>query len=189
MQVKDYFENDVAADAAQAYVDDIRDEFHRVLEFLGLKESRSSEWSYGCQCRGTVVQPDLGQYNDCSILSVEPVDPAEIPDDFLNFREVYERFQPRMRDMFEWILRTKEHLSGAPDCYRPYEGLGLCWDYLKRRDRVRSVRMDAMLDEYTVLIERLCEALASKVDELYEQECDYAYSDEAAREWAEGCAA
>lgn len=190
--IDDYFRSggegwcpSVADDTAQTDINFIDHEFVKVLEALGLKKSRNSEWAYGCQCRGVVCEPDLGKYNDCSILSVEPIDPDELSEDecYGCFREVYERHQPRMKAVYDWIVRADEHLSDAPDCYRPYPGLGLCWDYAKKRDRIMNDRRDAMLGEYESLVEKLCEELASECQKLFEDACEYAYSDEAAREW------
>lgn len=175
----------VADDEAQFCVNEIDNEFEKCLKILGLRKAWNSEWSYGCQCRGVVCEADLGKYNDCSILGVEPIDPDELDGDCysIEFREVYERFQPRMKAMYDWIERVDIHLQDAPDCYRAYPGLGMCWDFAKKRDRKPNDRMDVMIDEYTVFVEKLCEELASTCQRLFEDACDYAYSDEAADEW------
>lgn len=187
--INDYFEiiggESLASITADSYIREVGYEFNEVLKTLGLKESWDSEWYYCYQCRGIVCQPDLGRYNDASIMSVEPVDPSEIPEDeyYGDFREVYERFQPRMKAMYDWVERADIHLNEAPDCYRYYEGLGMCWDFAKKRDRKINDRRDSMIAEYTCLVDKLCKEIAAKYEEILTDVCDYAYSDESAQEW------
>lgn len=174
----------VAGSTANAYIEEIDYQFEGVLGLLGLRKSDDSEWGYGIQCNGVECEPDVDGYYRQSVLDVEPVDPSEISEDeyYGDFKGVYERFQPRMTAVHHWLERATEHLRDAPLCYYPRL---MCDEYTRKRDRKIDRRRNLMLREYKRLVDELCDELARECQDLFKGECDYAYSDEAAREWLE----
>lgn len=164
----------IADEQAQWYVHDIFESFDRFLGDIGCKQTFWSEWDYACQCHGLQAKPKSEE-----IIYFEP-DYAEhdYSDGYYGwFADVWNERVPRLTAMHEWLDRNEYHLQHAG------------WDYehgyVKRKHRRFDKRFNAVYCAYESAVDDALRELCGKCEELLDAECDYAYSEEAAKDWME----
>ena len=185
--IDDYFNYECGwspcLDNQQLEVSEIMDSFRHVLDLLDLKEARDSEWSYGYQCRGIVVERAGESWHGYDEWEPVPLGEEDIRDYHSTYDQLFidvynERFYPRMRAIWEWLDRKAWHLDRAATT--GYWGD----EYAHRKDKVLSERRERVTDSvYEPMVEGLCEALASEAEKLLEEACDYYESEQCAKEW------
>lgn len=165
---------------AQDRIDEVSERFDEFLREIDCKRTPNSEWYYGIQHSGIHATWDAWE--------LRYFEPVEVDNDFESlycdhvFIETWNRHVPRLRAIYEWLDRHEYHLNDAP--YEYVSSLRTC-TYVKRRDRRDDRRWDIVYAEYERGIEAALDELCDEYERLLEEECDYAYSDEAARDWAE----
>ena len=166
-----------ASQAAQEATDYIWDDFKAFLEAAHMGMTSDSEWSYSCQCNGIEVYAN-DHWNMRDVPQIDEVSSDECDEEC--WLDVYSRHYPRIKAVFEWIERTWEHLEDCPT----YEYGFFEWSYVHRRDEIKSERLGRVIEVYKGLVDDLCDEIASECTRRLNAACDYAYSQEAAEEWA-----
>lgn len=167
--VEDYYMPDgcgCPADwVAQDDVDWLCEEFYRFLRLI--------DCEYDPYCDGW-------QWNYRHDVRIRPMESVLVPrevGDFSNdaFRGIWERHFPRMRAMYDYMERVRDHLDEAPYEY--------CRGYVRRHDLALARRLEIVeraYDEYVdKVLDLICEELMRQLDDA----CEDAFSKEAAERW------
>lgn len=164
---------------AQQDIDEISEQFNRILKWQGCEQTRHSEWYYSCQCNGIDAGP-IGYSDWCSLrpTKVEPSDMQMWCD--YDFMWSWQRRYYRLK----WLADQMERYEDARNNLE-YDFDDLDDDVFNqlydRYDRTYGFYMDAYTEAYEEAVGDLCHT----AEKLMNDSCDYAYSDEAANEWVE----
>jgi len=163
----------IADDEAQCLVDEVCDAFDKFLDAIGCETTRRSEWSYCSPHYGleAEVKGDLLYY--------EPETVDEWPSGLYcdqDFMELWNARVPRLKAMHDWLERNEYHLQHADYGYN---------GYVKRKHRRFAKRFDVVYCAFETAVDDALKELCGECEELLDAECDYAYSEDAAKEWVE----
>ena len=192
---EDYFtyhgHTNTAGEVAQDYINEIWGSFNRFIKTIGMEMTANSEWYYSIPHDGIHLVTknnwyahdvpevkDLYDYESSTWCANEYE-----PDVWCDYEwlDVYDKHYPRIKTVSKWLRRTYRHLLDSPTRYYGF----FQWSYARRSDEVMSDRRERVLKVYKGLVKNFCDDLARTCAKTLESACDYAYSDEAAQEWAD----
>lgn len=159
---------------AQDRIDELSNAFDKFLKEIGCRRTRNSEWYYACPHSGIHAEPN------CEVLYLEPEFVEGYPSGLYcdeDFKRVWNGHQPQLHDLWVWLDRNECHLQEAP--YEYYGG------YVKRSHRNFDWKWQIAYEEYEKRLYATLEELCDAYENLLDTECEYAYSEEAAEDWAQ----